>query len=55
MSIAFAPISRKRRRFAAEMGGKLEREVDSIYLGGGTPTVSIPRNWSECLPRCGAI
>lgn len=23
----------------AEMGGKLEREVDSIYLGGGTPTV----------------
>jgi oxygen-independent coproporphyrinogen-3 oxidase len=24
---------------AAEMGGKLEREVDSIYLGGGTPTV----------------
>lgn len=24
---------------AAEMGGKLERAVDSIYLGGGTPTV----------------
>ncbi len=24
---------------AADMGGKLEREVDSIYLGGGTPTV----------------
>ncbi|MGB8583810.1 MAG: radical SAM family heme chaperone HemW [Candidatus Sulfotelmatobacter sp.] len=24
---------------AAEMGGELEREVDSIYLGGGTPTV----------------
>jgi oxygen-independent coproporphyrinogen III oxidase len=24
---------------AAEMGGKIEREVDSIYLGGGTPTV----------------
>lgn len=22
-----------------EMGGKIEREVDSIYLGGGTPTV----------------
>ena len=24
---------------AADMGGKIEREVDSIYLGGGTPTV----------------
>jgi len=24
---------------AAEMGGKIERTVDSIYLGGGTPTV----------------
>jgi oxygen-independent coproporphyrinogen-3 oxidase len=24
---------------AAAMGGKTEREVDSIYLGGGTPTV----------------
>ncbi|MGB8831347.1 MAG: radical SAM protein, partial [Candidatus Sulfotelmatobacter sp.] len=26
-------------RTAAEMGGKFERSVDSIYLGGGTPTV----------------
>jgi oxygen-independent coproporphyrinogen III oxidase len=26
-------------RIAEEMGGKFEREVDSIYLGGGTPTV----------------
>ena len=24
---------------AAEMGGQMERTVDSIYLGGGTPTV----------------
>jgi oxygen-independent coproporphyrinogen III oxidase len=24
---------------AGEMGGQIEREVDSIYLGGGTPTV----------------
>jgi oxygen-independent coproporphyrinogen-3 oxidase len=24
---------------AAEMGGQIEKEVDSIYLGGGTPTV----------------
>ena len=24
---------------ATEMGGQLERQVDSIYLGGGTPTV----------------
>lgn len=26
-------------RIAAEMGGQIEHEVDSIYLGGGTPTV----------------
>jgi len=26
-------------QMAAEMGGQLERAVDSIYLGGGTPTV----------------
>src|SRR6202050_1494968 len=26
-------------QIATEMGGQLEREVDSIYLGGGTPTV----------------
>jgi oxygen-independent coproporphyrinogen III oxidase len=27
---------------AAEMGGQVERTVDSIYLGGGTPTVLEP-------------
>ena len=27
------------RNRAAEMGGRIEAEVDSIYLGGGTPTV----------------
>jgi len=27
------------RQIAAQMGGKFEHEVDSIYLGGGTPTV----------------
>jgi oxygen-independent coproporphyrinogen-3 oxidase len=27
---------------AAEMGGRLDRGVDSIYLGGGTPTVLEP-------------
>ena len=26
-------------RTAEQMGGQIEREVDSIYLGGGTPTV----------------
>jgi oxygen-independent coproporphyrinogen-3 oxidase len=31
--IACAPVT------AMEMGGELDREVDSIYLGGGTPTV----------------
>ena len=29
-------------RIVDEMGGKLEPEVDSIYLGGGTPTVLAP-------------
>ena len=29
-------------RIAEEMGGQIEREVDSIYLGGGTPTVLEP-------------
>jgi oxygen-independent coproporphyrinogen-3 oxidase len=27
------------QQIAEQMGGKIEREVDSIYLGGGTPTV----------------
>src|SRR5579864_7440003 len=26
-------------QIAAQLGGQIEREVDSIYLGGGTPTV----------------
>ena len=30
------------RQTAAEIGGCLERSVDSIYLGGGTPTVLDP-------------
>jgi oxygen-independent coproporphyrinogen-3 oxidase len=29
-------------QLAAEMGGQIERPVDSIYLGGGTPTVLDP-------------
>jgi oxygen-independent coproporphyrinogen III oxidase len=29
-------------QIAAEMGGQMERSVDSIYLGGGTPTVLDP-------------
>jgi oxygen-independent coproporphyrinogen-3 oxidase len=33
-----ADIARS-RQIAAERGGQLEPEVDSIYLGGGTPTV----------------
>lgn len=32
----------KAEETAAEMGGKIERSVDSIYLGGGTPTVLEP-------------
>src|SRR5579859_7881888 len=30
-------------RTASQMGGKFEKEVDSIYLGGGTPTVLEPQ------------
>jgi oxygen-independent coproporphyrinogen III oxidase len=30
-------------QIAQEMGGQIEHEVDSIYLGGGTPTVLDPR------------
>ena len=30
------------RQTAAEMGGQIEMDVDSIYLGGGTPTVLEP-------------
>jgi oxygen-independent coproporphyrinogen-3 oxidase len=29
-------------KIAFEMGGKFEREVDSVYLGGGTPSVLAP-------------
>jgi putative oxygen-independent coproporphyrinogen III oxidase len=29
-------------RMATEVGGRIERQVDSIYLGGGTPTVLEP-------------
>jgi len=29
-------------RVAAEMGGQIEQDVDSIYVGGGTPTVLDP-------------
>jgi oxygen-independent coproporphyrinogen-3 oxidase len=29
-------------QIAAQVGGRLERDVDSIYLGGGTPTVLEP-------------
>src|SRR5438874_4340169 len=32
----------KSPEIAAEMGGTTEREVDSTYLGGGTPTVLEP-------------
>jgi oxygen-independent coproporphyrinogen-3 oxidase len=30
------------KRVAEDMGGRFERKVDSIYLGGGTPTVLDP-------------
>ena len=35
---------------AAEMGGQIERAVDSIYLGGGTPTVLEARQLERIFP-----
>ncbi len=37
---------------AEEMGGRIERELDSIYLGGGTPTVLDP---TQLLRIFGAV
>src|SRR3954447_25309684 len=37
---------------AETMGGRIEREVDSIYLGGGTPTVLEP---AQLLRIFGAV
>ena len=36
-------------RLAQEMGAKFEPEVDSIYLGGGTPTVLDPADFERIL------
>jgi oxygen-independent coproporphyrinogen-3 oxidase len=33
---------RNAQKIAGEMGGQFEREIDSVYLGGGTPTVLDP-------------
>ncbi len=38
-----APIFLVAPQVAKEMGGRYEYDVDSIYLGGGTPTVLDPR------------
>jgi len=36
---------------AKEMGARFEHEVDSIYLGGGTPTVPRPDSCNGSLTR----
>ena len=36
-------------RLAQEMGGRFDAEVDSIYLGGGTPTVLDPGDFERML------
>ena len=41
---------RRASQTAAQMGGQFEREIDSIYLGGGTPTV-LPSPLLESLFR----
>ena len=54
--------SHARSRSPGEMGGIFDRELDSIYLGGGTPSVLAPdqlaalfrsvRQNFTVLPRC---
>ena len=39
-------------RIATEMGGQIEREVESMYLGGGTPTVL---DVAQLERMCGAV
>src|SRR3989442_397659 len=36
-------------RIAAEVGGQIDQKVDSIYLGGGTPTVLEPAQLERIL------
>jgi oxygen-independent coproporphyrinogen-3 oxidase len=48
------------QQIANEMGGRIEREVDSIYLGGGTPTVLDPAQLQRIFDaggssRCGRM
>ena len=40
-------------RIAHDLGAKFERRVDSIYLGGGTPSVLAPEA-AGTLISCGA-
>jgi oxygen-independent coproporphyrinogen III oxidase len=42
-------------RTAAELGGKFERAVDSIYLGGGTPTVLEPAQLERIFSTVRAV
>ena len=37
------------RQIAKDMGGRFENEIDSIYLGGGTPTVLDPEQLQRVL------
>ncbi len=39
---------------AVEMGGEIERAVDSIYLGGGTPTVLEAAQLERIFAACAA-
>ena len=41
-------------RVAAKMGGRLEGQVDSVYLGGGTPTVLEPAQLGRIFSAVGA-
>ena len=40
-------------QIAAEAGGCFEREVDSIYLGGGTPSILAPEQLKRIFAALG--
>src|SRR6201988_283828 len=41
-------------RVAEEMGGQIDREVDTIYLGGGTPTILNEKQLERIFHAVGA-
>ncbi len=45
---------RRAEQIAAQLGGRFERRVDSIYLGGGTPSILAPEQLKRIFTSIGA-